>query len=113
MNMMARMFAIIGIVVGVTATAALAQSKPATTNSPHDPAQEKSSLIVTTDYILGPEDVVEITVWRNADLSKTVTVRPDGKISLPLIGDVSAVGRSTVQLAEDISFKLKEYKENP
>lgn len=78
-----------------------------------DHAIEKSSLIVTTDYILGPEDVLEITVWRNTDLSKTVTVRPDGKISLPLIGDVSAVGKTTVQLAEDISVKLKEYKENP
>lgn len=78
-----------------------------------DHAIEKSSLIVTTDYILGPEDVLEITVWRNTDLSKTVTVRPDGKISLPLIGDVSAVGKTTVQLAEDISIKLKEYKENP
>ncbi|MGA6826509.1 polysaccharide biosynthesis/export family protein [Nitrospira sp. NS4] len=81
--------------------------------APSDHAIEKSSLIVTTDYILGPEDVLEITVWRNTDLSKTVTVRPDGKISLPLIGDVSAVGRTTVQLAEDISAKLKEYKENP
>lgn len=74
---------------------------------------EKTSLIVTPDYIFGPEDVLEITVWRNVDLSKTVTVRPDGKISLPLIGDVSAVGKTTVQLADDISSKLKEYKENP
>lgn len=113
MNMMVRVFAMIGIVVGLTATAALAESKPAAMNPPHDPAQEKTSLIVTTDYILGPEDVLEITVWRNADLSKTVTVRPDGKISLPLIGDVSAVGRSTVQLAEAIAEKLKEFKENP
>lgn len=113
MNMMARVFAIIGIVVGVTATVALAQSKPAAVNPLPDSAQEKSSLIVTTDYILGPEDVLEITVWRNVDLSKTVTVRPDGKISLPLIGDVSAVGKTTVQLADEISGKLKEYKENP
>ncbi|MEQ1794620.1 MAG: polysaccharide biosynthesis/export family protein [Nitrospira sp.] len=113
MNMMVRVFAIIGIIVGVTATAALAQSKPLTINPLLDPAQEKSSLIVTTDYILGPEDVLEITVWRNVDLSKTVTVRPDGKISLPLIGDVSAVGKTTVQLADEISGKLKEYKENP
>ena len=74
---------------------------------------EKTSLIVTPDYIFGPEDVLEITVWRNVDLSKTVTVRPDGKISLPLIGDVSAVGKTTVQLADDISSKLKDYKENP
>jgi len=111
--MIARIFAIVGIVVGLTATAALAQSKPTAVNSSHELAQEKSSLIVTTDYLLGPEDVLEITVWRNVDLSKTVTVRPDGKISLPLIGDVSAVGKTTVQLADEISGKLKEYKENP
>ena len=52
---------------------------------------DRLSMGVTTDYLLGPEDVLEITVWRSADLSKVVTVRPDGKISLPLIGDVSAM----------------------
>jgi polysaccharide biosynthesis/export protein len=74
---------------------------------------EKTSLIVTSDYFIGPEDVLDITVWRNADLSKQVMVRPDGRISLPLIGDISAVGRTPAQLSEDISSKLKEYKENP
>ncbi|MBS0156731.1 MAG: polysaccharide biosynthesis/export family protein [Nitrospira sp.] len=74
---------------------------------------ERLSLGVTTDYLLGPEDVLDITVWRSADLSKVVTVRPDGKISLPLIGDVSAMGKTASQLAGDISAKLKEYKENP
>lgn len=74
---------------------------------------EKTSLIVTQDYFLGPEDVLDITVWRNADLSKQVTVRPDGRISLPLIGDVTAVGKTAAQLSGDISAKLKEYKENP
>lgn len=113
MTMIARIFAIVVIVASMTATAVLAQSKSLAGSPPHELVQEKSSLIVTTDYILGPEDVLEITVWRNTDLSKTVTVRPDGKISLPLIGDVSAVGRTTVQLAEEISIKLKEYKENP
>ena len=57
--------------------------------------------------------VLDITVWRNADLSKQVTVRPDGRISLPLIGDITAVGKTAAQLSEDISAKLKEYKENP
>lgn len=112
MNMGMRVFTIMGIVC-VMATTALAESKPSAMNLPQDSAQEKSSLIVTTDYILGPEDVLEITVWRNVDLSKTVTVRPDGKISLPLIGDVSVVGKTTVQLADEISGRLKEYKENP
>lgn len=74
---------------------------------------EKTSLIVTSDYFIGPEDVLEITVWRNVDLSKQVTVRPDGRVSLPLIGDITAVGKTPAQLAEDISVKLKEFKENP
>jgi polysaccharide biosynthesis/export protein len=77
------------------------------------PASEKSSLIVTRDYIIGPEDVLDITVWRNQDLSKVVQVRPDGRISLPLIGDVTAVGKTPTQLTADISAKLKEYKESP
>ena len=74
---------------------------------------DKMSLVVTEDYIIGPEDVLEITVWRNVDLSKVVTVRPDGKVSLPLIGDVVAVGKSAGQLAELIAARLKEFKENP
>jgi polysaccharide biosynthesis/export protein len=74
---------------------------------------EKALLIVTPEYFIGPEDVLTITVWRNADLSREVTVRPDGRISLPLIGDITAVGRTPSQLSEDISAKLKEYKENP
>lgn len=74
---------------------------------------EKSSLIVTPDYIIGPEDVLEITVWRNQDLSKIVAVRPDGRISLPLIGDVTAVGKTPSRLTEEIASRLKEFKENP
>ena len=76
-------------------------------------AGEKSSLIVTKEYIIGPEDLLEITVWRNADLSKVVSVRPDGRISLPLVGDVTAVGKTPSQLTEEIANRLKEYKENP
>jgi polysaccharide export outer membrane protein len=74
---------------------------------------EKASLIVTKEYIIGPEDLLEITVWRNQDLSKTVAVRPDGRISMPLIGDVAAVGKTPSQLTEEIASKLKEFKENP
>lgn len=76
-------------------------------------SKEKSSLIVTPDYILGPEDVLEITVWKNADLSKLVQVRPDGRVSLPLIGDVPAVNRTTTELTDDIANRLKAFMENP
>jgi polysaccharide biosynthesis/export protein len=60
---------------------------------------------VSKEFLLGPEDVLEVTVWRNQDLSRTVVVRPDGKISLPLVGDVQASGLSASQVAE--------IKENP
>ena len=72
-----------------------------------------STLTVTPDYILGPEDVLEINVWKNADLSKQVQVRPDGRISLPLIGDVPAVGRTTTQLTGELTTRLASYMENP
>jgi polysaccharide export outer membrane protein len=66
------------------------------------------------DYQIGPEDVLEILVWKNEALSRTVNVRPDGKISLPLIGDVQAAGLTPDQVKEEITAKLKEYyKELP
>jgi len=74
---------------------------------------EKRALIVVDNYIIGPEDVLEISVRRNPDLSRQVTVRPDGRISLPLIGDVTAVGLTTSELRDSITEKLTEYKENP
>jgi polysaccharide export outer membrane protein len=83
----------------------------ATALEPHQ--NDKSSLIVTPDYEIGPEDILDITVWKNADLSKSVQVRPDGKISLPLVGDVSAVGRTTSQLREEIAARLGAFMEAP
>lgn len=97
----------------VVLVAGVAQGASSSTARPGGEGAEKSSLTVTPDYIMGPEDVLEITVWKNADLSKQVQVRPDGRISLPLIGDVSAVGRTAAQLTEEISARLKSYMENP
>lgn len=73
----------------------------------------KSKLIVTSEYFIGPEDVLEVIVWRNADLSKVVTVRPDGRISLPLIGDILATGLTPSELTAEIISRLKQYKETP
>jgi polysaccharide export outer membrane protein len=65
------------------------------------------------DYHLGPEDVLEVLVWRNADLSKVVTVRPDGKISLPLIGEVPAAGFTAAQVQDEITTRLTEFYQEP
>ena len=74
---------------------------------------EKLSNAVSSEYIIGAEDVLEITVWRNADLSKVVQVRPDGRVSMPIIRDIVAVGKTPTQLAEEMTNKLKEYVQNP
>jgi polysaccharide export outer membrane protein len=75
------------------------------------PSQEAEAL--SQDYVIGPEDSVEVQVWKNPDLSRTVTVRPDGKISLPLIGDVLAAGQTATQLTEAVTEKLKAYYKEP
>jgi protein involved in polysaccharide export with SLBB domain len=74
---------------------------------------EKDSLVVTSEYYIGPEDVLEIIVWRNQDLSKVVTVRPDGRISLPLLGDIEATGLTPSELTANIVNRLKQFKETP
>lgn len=65
------------------------------------------------DYIIGPGDVLDIFVWQNKDLSVTVPVRPDGKISTPLDEDMVAVGKTPSQLARDIEQKLSQYVRSP
>lgn len=65
------------------------------------------------DYVLGPTDEVQVSVWRNADLSITVPVRPDGRISMPLIGDVRATGKTPEQLANEIESGLTSYIREP
>jgi polysaccharide export outer membrane protein len=66
------------------------------------------------EFLLGPEDVLDIVVWKNDDLSqKAVVVRPDGMISMPLIGEMMAGGLTANQLASQIALRLKEFKERP
>ncbi len=66
------------------------------------------------EFLLGPEDVLDIVVWKNDDLSqKAVVVRPDGMISMPLIGEMMAGGLTANQLASQIVSRLKEFKERP
>ncbi len=66
-----------------------------------------------TEFLIGPEDVLIINVWRNQELSKEVTVRPDGKISIPLIGDVPAAGLTAQALSKRIGDGLAEFMSNP
>ena len=60
-------------------------------------------------YLIGPEDILEISVWKDIDLTKQVVVRPDGRISFPLIGEVMAGGRAVKDLEESLKKKISEY----
>jgi polysaccharide biosynthesis/export protein len=83
-------------------TAPAADSKPAPVPATTDPA-----------YVIGPEDVLDINVWKEPDVSRVVPVRPDGRISLPLINDVQAAGLSPQQLAGMVTEKLRRYFNEP
>lgn len=89
------------------------QSSPAAVNSSDTamPAMENSR--VTPDYRIGPGDTLQIFVWRNQELTQSVPVRPDGKISTPLVEDMVAVGKTPSQLARDIEGVLAEYIRSP
>jgi polysaccharide export outer membrane protein len=65
------------------------------------------------EYRLGPGDKLRIEVYKDAQLSQSVQVRPDGKITLPLVGDMEATGRTPIELRDTIATSLKEYVTNP
>jgi polysaccharide biosynthesis/export protein len=64
-------------------------------------------------YRIGAEDLLQVSVWKNEALTRTVPVRPDGKISLPLVNDVQAAGLTTLELRDVLTRKLAEYMPNP
>ncbi len=78
-------------------------SKPPAAEAPATPSQ----------YLIGPGDQLEIFVWNNPDLSVTVPVRPDGRISTPLVEDLQAVGKTPTQLARDMEAALSAYVKSP
>jgi polysaccharide biosynthesis/export protein len=65
------------------------------------------------NYIIGPQDVLDISVWKESELTRTVPVRPDGKISMPLLNDVRAAGLTPNQLAAQITMSLKKFVTDP
>jgi polysaccharide export outer membrane protein len=80
------------------------------------PAAEKAAAVpspMVADYLIGPGDVLYISVWKDESLTRNVPVRPDGKISFPLIGEIIAGGKSVSQLKEEIEKKISPYVPSP
>lgn len=92
-----------------------AQSKDGTaaadsSSKPADTAQNSAS---SSDYVIGADDMLNISVWKESELTENVPVRPDGKISMPLLNDVQAAGLTPLQLRDSITEKLKKYIADP
>ena len=105
-----------GLTVTPTPTAAAAPATTptaATTPMPSGAAAPAGGYPLSTDYVIGPEDLLMITVWKNDALSRTLPVRPDGKISLPLLYDVQAAGLTAMQLRDKLANAFGEFMPNP
>ena len=105
------------LILGVLASAAWGQ-ETAKANDPAKPAskdkpQGEVASVAGPDYVIGADDMLQISVWKEPDLTESLPVRPDGKISMPLLNDVTAAGLTPTQLADSISSKLKKYIADP
>jgi polysaccharide export outer membrane protein len=94
------------------ATPMRAQDDAAKKQTPRD-GTAAASATSDSNYVIGPQDVLDINVWKEAELTRTVPVRPDGKISLPLLNDVQAGGLTPSQLAEQITTSLRKFITDP
>src|SRR6202050_2743653 len=83
-------------------------AKPDKPQVVHPPAPE-----IPSDYVIGADDLLRITVWKEPDMNVSLPVRPDGKISMPLLDDVQAAGMTPMQLGISIHDKLKKYMADP
>ena len=106
------------MLIGSIALAQAAPAQPAASAASDKTASGKATLSASAsqagpEYVIGPEDALHIAVWREADLTASLPVRPDGKISLPLLDDVQAAGLTPKQLADSITEKLKKFLADP
>jgi polysaccharide biosynthesis/export protein len=86
-------------------------AEPQTQAAPTEAAPKGAS--ADPNYVIGAQDVLDISVWKEAELTRVIPVRPDGKISMPLLNDVQAAGLTPMQLAANITADLKKFLSNP
>jgi polysaccharide biosynthesis/export protein len=109
------MRAVLCAAIGTMLAAWGLQAQEAAKNSGTQTRPATPSATATTDasYRIGPQDVLRIDVWKEAEISRSVPVRPDGKVSLPLLNDVQAAGLTAMELANAITEGLKKFINNP
>jgi len=93
--------------------AALSQNQTNASSGAAIPGQASLAANTPDDFVIGPEDVLEIKVWKEPDLTTKGVVRPDGKLGVTLLGDVQASGLTTVQLKDAITTRLERFVQGP
>jgi len=110
MNRMKRLIAVVSLSCLLVVGVAGAQQG----QTPSTGARVSGEVAADSDtYVIGPEDVLSINVWREEALTRQVPVRSDGKISLPLVDEIHAAGLTPLQLKEKLTLRLKEFIDNP
>ncbi len=101
--------------LGTMLAIGVAQAQDTTKGPPATTQASPAAVPATTDtsYRIGPQDVLKVDVWKELELTRSVPVRPDGKISLPLLNDVQAAGLTAMELANNITEGLKKFINNP
>lgn len=82
-------------------------------SDPADPVRAASKKAADDSFVIGPDDVLAVNVWKEPDISRSVPVRSDGKITLPLVGELQAGGQTPSQLQKEIATKLQNYISEP
>lgn len=105
---------LVSLAIGASNSGAQALISAGTKTTSAEDASHPATSVGTASsrYALGAADVIRVNVWKNADLSQTVTIGPDGFVSLPLLGDVHAAGLTADQLAKDLATRLTSYVVN-
>ena len=101
------------LLAAVLASGMLAQANGSADKDKPEAVQTGAAAASSADYVIGADDTLHISVWKEPDLTATLPVRPDGKISLPLLNDVPAAGLTPLQLSASITEKLKKYIADP
>jgi len=95
------------------ATTMRAQTAVNSSEAANEPASSHVAATTDPSYVIGAQDVLDIDVWKQKELTRTVEVRPDGRISLPLLNDIQASGLTPMQLAATITDRLKKFITDP